>query len=134
MEQVDVCLLQIIGNPLCKKRIFLLQHMNRIFEDQLGRKVAIPENPQRIVSLVPSQTELLYDLGLKEEVVGITKFCIHPNEWFKTKTRVGGTKQVNHQKVKKKESRKILQIKAIFKCLSFINIPPQFVVLQKSKS
>ena len=48
----------------------------------------------RIVSLVPSQTELLYDLGLDEEVIGITKFCVHPNVWHKTKTRVGGTKSL----------------------------------------
>jgi len=44
--------------------------------------------------LVPSQTELLHYFGLEEEVVGITKFCIHPKEWFETKTRVGGTKQL----------------------------------------
>ncbi|HEY6900674.1 MAG TPA: helical backbone metal receptor [Puia sp.] len=49
----------------------------------------------RIVSLVPSQTELLYTLGLEHEVVGITKFCIHPTPWFRTKTRVGGTKNVH---------------------------------------
>ena len=49
----------------------------------------------RIVSLVPSQTELLYDLGLNEEVVGITKFCVHPSAWYQTRTRVGGTKDVN---------------------------------------
>jgi ABC-type Fe3+-hydroxamate transport system substrate-binding protein len=49
---------------------------------------------QRIISLVPSQTEFLYDIGLEEEVVGITKFCIHPQSWFRTKTRVGGTKQL----------------------------------------
>ncbi len=49
----------------------------------------------RIISLVPSQTELLFDLGLDSEVVGITKFCIHPESWFKTKTRVGGTKNLN---------------------------------------
>ena len=54
---------------------------------------------QRIISLVPSQTELLFDLGLNAEVIGITKFCVHPNDWFKTKTRVGGTKTVNIQKV-----------------------------------
>jgi ABC-type Fe3+-hydroxamate transport system substrate-binding protein len=70
-----------------------------IYTDQMMRKVELSPTPLRIVSLVPSQTELLYDLGLNEEVVGITKFCIHPNEWFKTKTRVGGTKQVNHQKI-----------------------------------
>lgn len=63
--------------------------------DQLGREVHVPFPPQRIVSLVPSQTELLYDLGLAERVVGITKFCVHPEEWFRNKPRVGGTKNVN---------------------------------------
>ncbi|WP_346320687.1 helical backbone metal receptor [Chitinophaga sp. YIM B06452] len=62
------------------------------YTDQTGRRVDIPSPPQRIVSLVPSQTELLYDLGA--DVAGITKFCIHPEEWFRSKTRVGGTKQV----------------------------------------
>lgn len=58
------------------------------------------ESPQRIISLVPSQTELLFDLGLGERIVGITKFCIHPNEWFRTKARIGGTKTVDIDKVK----------------------------------
>lgn len=49
----------------------------------------------RIISLVPSQTELLFDLGLSKEVIGITKFCIHPEEWFRSKTRAGGTKNIN---------------------------------------
>lgn len=49
---------------------------------------------RRIVSLVPSQTELLYDLGLDSEVIGITKFCIHPERWQHAKTIVGGTKNV----------------------------------------
>ncbi len=51
----------------------------------------------RIISLVPSQTELLFDLGLDEEVIGITKFCIHPQQWFRNKTRVGGTKNINEK-------------------------------------
>jgi ABC-type Fe3+-hydroxamate transport system substrate-binding protein len=51
------------------------------------------------VSLVPSQTELLHYLGLEEETVGITKFCLHPNDWFRNKTRVGGTKTVDIEKV-----------------------------------
>lgn len=51
--------------------------------------------PKRIVSLVPSQTELLYHLGLDSETVGITKFCVHPKEWFASKTRVGGTKTID---------------------------------------
>ncbi|MEO5572829.1 MAG: helical backbone metal receptor [Bacteroidia bacterium] len=53
----------------------------------------------RIISTVPSQTELLFDLGLREEVIGITKFCVHPNEWFRTKTRIGGTKNLNIKKI-----------------------------------
>lgn len=63
-----------------------------ISTDQTGRSVTLEHAPQRIVSLVPSQTELLYALGLDEEVCGITRFCVHPQEWFSTKTRVGGTK------------------------------------------
>src|SRR4029079_3998278 len=69
--------------------------------DQLGRKIEIKQTPKRIISLVPSQTELLFDLGLDEEVIGITKFCVHPEQWFKTKTRVGGTKQLHLEKIKK---------------------------------
>jgi ABC-type Fe3+-hydroxamate transport system substrate-binding protein len=48
----------------------------------------------RIVSLVPSQTELLCDLGLEKEVIGITKFCVHPTNWYRNKTRIGGTKNI----------------------------------------
>jgi ABC-type Fe3+-hydroxamate transport system substrate-binding protein len=53
----------------------------------------------RIVSLVPSLTEYLWALGLEEEVVGITKFCIHPKAWWQHKTRVGGTKKVNFETI-----------------------------------
>lgn len=59
-----------------------------------------PDRPERIVSLVPSQTELLYDLGLGERVVGITKFCVRPDEWSRTKARVGGTKQAHLDRVR----------------------------------
>ena len=62
------------------------------FTDHLGRTIKLPAYPERIISLVPSQTELLFDLDLQEKVVGITKFCIHPQQWFRSKTRVGGTK------------------------------------------
>jgi ABC-type Fe3+-hydroxamate transport system substrate-binding protein len=72
--------------------------------DQMHRTVEVPIFPIRIVSLVPSQTELLFDLGLGERIVGITKFCIHPNEWFSStsinaKQRVGGTKNVNFDRI-----------------------------------
>ena len=64
-------------------------------QDQTGNFVSIPFPPQRIISLVPSLTELLFDLGLNTEVAGITKFCVHPEEWFRSKTRIGGTKQLD---------------------------------------
>jgi len=69
--------------------------------DQMMRKVRINKPPSRIVSLVPSLTELLFDLGLKNEIAGITKFCIHPEEIFRSKTRIGGTKKVNHDAIQK---------------------------------
>lgn len=69
------------------------------FMDQMNRTIRLEQRPRRIVSLVPSQTEFLFDLGLDEEVVGITKFCIHPEEWFKNKTRIGGTKNIDIEKV-----------------------------------
>lgn len=65
-----------------------------VFIDQTGISISLVATPRRIISIVPSQTELLYDLGLDQEVVGITKFCMHPGSWFRTKTRVGGTKQL----------------------------------------
>jgi ABC-type Fe3+-hydroxamate transport system substrate-binding protein len=67
--------------------------------DQLGRRVAVPFPPQRIVSLVPSQTELLFDLGLGGKVVGVTKFCIHPAHARTTATVVGGTKNFDFAKI-----------------------------------
>lgn len=70
------------------------------FTDQLNNTIQISFPPKRIISLVPSQSELLYSLGLEEEVAGITKFCIHPEKWFKTKPRIGGTKTVKTDVVK----------------------------------
>lgn len=70
-----------------------------LYTDQTGATLQLTDTPKRIISLVPSQTELLFDLGLNEEVVGITKFCIHPTEWFRNKTRIGGTKDVKLDRV-----------------------------------
>lgn len=74
--------------------------MQRMVIDQMGREVTFNYYPERIVSVVPSQTELLYDLGLDKEVVGITKFCVHPEDWFRTKERVGGTKKLHLDKIR----------------------------------
>jgi ABC-type Fe3+-hydroxamate transport system substrate-binding protein len=62
--------------------------------DQLGRPLELMAPPRRIVSLVPSQTELLAYLGLEQSVVGITKFCTAPAAWRNTRKIVGGTKRV----------------------------------------
>ncbi len=70
------------------------------YKDQLGNTVTLSAVPQRIISLVPSQTELLVDLGLEDSLVGITKFCEYPARLKKQKAVVGGTKQVNLEKVK----------------------------------
>jgi len=67
--------------------------MHASHTDQRGNTISLPFPPKRIVSLVPSQTELLADLGLENEVAGITKFCIHPPAWRRVKAIVGGTKQ-----------------------------------------
>ena len=67
--------------------------------DQLNRTVVIPHIPERIVSLVPSQTELLVDLGLGDKIVGVTKFCIHPKGLKQDKTIIGGTKNFNFEKI-----------------------------------
>jgi len=68
--------------------------------DQMGNLISIPNEPLRIVSIVPSQTELLYDLGLQDEVLGQTLFCIHPKEMHSLKPRIGGTKKLDIQKIR----------------------------------
>jgi ABC-type Fe3+-hydroxamate transport system substrate-binding protein len=67
------------------------------FIDHLQRTVFLPEPPRRIISLVPSQTELLVYLGLEEKIVGVTKFCIHPDFLRKKKAIVGGTKNYRYE-------------------------------------
>jgi iron complex transport system substrate-binding protein len=68
--------------------------------DQIGIAHTFESSPKRIISLVPSQTELLYDLGLEDNIVGITKFCVHPYHFKSTKKIVGGTKKVNYDKIR----------------------------------
>lgn len=70
------------------------------YQDQIGNHHTFETPPKRIVSIVPSQTELLYELGLEDAIVGITKFCVHPIHFKATKKIVGGTKNVNFEKIK----------------------------------
>ena len=68
-------------------------------KDQLNRPINLNKTPKQIISLVPSQTELLVDLGLEDVLVGITKFCVHPSRLKNEKAIVGGTKQVHFDKI-----------------------------------
>lgn len=63
--------------------------------DSRNEELVLDRPPRRIVSLVPSQTELLSHLGLGETVIGITRFCTRPEHWRDEKTIVGGTKKVD---------------------------------------
>lgn len=66
--------------------------MSRQFIDQIQLSVKVCDKPMRIISLVPSMTELLFDLGLEDRVVGVTRYCVHPEYARKKKAIVGGPK------------------------------------------
>ena len=69
-----------------------------VFEDEAGRRVAVPDEPQRIVSLAPSVTEILFALGLGERVVGVTEFSNHPAE-AAAKPKVGSFVRLNAERI-----------------------------------
>ena len=69
-------------------------------KDQIGNIIEIPFPPVRIISLVPSQTEFLFDIGLEQEIAGVTRFCIHPAEKVELKEKIGGTKRFDIEKIK----------------------------------
>lgn len=64
----------------------------RFFRDALGREVTVPSPPGRVVSLIPSVTEICFALGAGEQVVGVTRFCTEPPAGVAGKVRVGGEK------------------------------------------
>ncbi len=68
------------------------------FTDQLGRTVTLDEVPQRIISLAPSNTEILYALGLGDRVVGVTKSCDYPAEVLEKPT-IGGYSTPNLEEI-----------------------------------
>ena len=67
--------------------------------DMCGFPVEITSAPARIVSLVPSQTELLCSLGLSTRVCGVTKFCVNPPEIRELAKVIGGTKNPDLEKI-----------------------------------
>jgi ABC-type Fe3+-hydroxamate transport system substrate-binding protein len=69
------------------------------YTDALGHRFSLESPPKRIISLVPSQTELLFDLGLEERIIALTKYCIHPRTKVRKKIKVGGTKDFDIEKI-----------------------------------
>lgn len=67
--------------------------------DHVGREVKLTTRPKRIVSLCPAITATLFAIGLDKEVVGRTRFCIYPKEQVEHIPIVGGTKEINIDKI-----------------------------------
>jgi ABC-type Fe3+-hydroxamate transport system substrate-binding protein len=70
-----------------------MQYLNTL--DMIGRRIVVPTMPQRIISVVPSITELLFDLGIGDRVIACTKFCVHPKEKTSSLPKIGGTKNLD---------------------------------------
>ena len=68
------------------------------FTDDMGREVRIEKVPQRIISLAPSHTEILFALGLSDRVIGVTRYCNYPEE-AKEKEKVGGFADPDLEKI-----------------------------------
>ncbi|HSB67925.1 MAG TPA: cobalamin-binding protein [Candidatus Methylomirabilis sp.] len=74
--------------------------MSLVVQDAFGRPFELMSPGRRIVSLVPSITETLFELGAGDQVVGVTKFCTEPPDGVRTKTRVGGPKTPRHDAIR----------------------------------
>ena len=98
------------------------------FTDQLQNKIYLPRPPQRIISLVPSQTELLFDLGLGERIVGVTKFCLHPEAAVKVKSIIGGTKNFNFEIIRQLQPDLIIGNKEENYSEGILNLQKEFPV------
>lgn len=73
--------------------------MSMVVMDQMQRTVTLPAPAKRIVSLVPSQTELLFTLGAGDSVVGLTRFCTEPPDQVAGIAKVGGTKKFDFEAI-----------------------------------
>lgn len=69
-----------------------------VVEDQMGRKITINKVPEKIISLAPSNTEILFALGLGDKVIGVTNYCDYPEE-VKNKNKVGDYSEPNMEQI-----------------------------------
>lgn len=67
--------------------------------DWRGKEIILSQKPQRIISLAPANTEILFALGLDEEIVGITDYCNEPPEKVAQKEKIGGFSTPNIEKI-----------------------------------
>ena len=74
--------------------------MSQLLTDHIGRQVTIPTTPKRIISICPAITETLFALGLQDEIIGRTKYCIFPEGIVESVETVGGTKEVKEEKIR----------------------------------
>lgn len=99
--------------------------------DDLGRHVWIPAQPERIVSLAPSNTEILFALGVGDKVVGVTEYCDYPPEVI-GKERVGGYDDIDVEKVLELEPDLVLaediHTTNVVPSLEQLNIPVVVIV------
>ncbi|MBN2757638.1 MAG: ABC transporter substrate-binding protein [Bacteroidales bacterium] len=97
------------------------------FTDSLKRNITIDFPPKRIISLVPSITELLFDLDLDEKIVGITSFCIHPEKAI-NKTKIGGTKTIKFNKIDELKPDLIIAEKAENEKIAVLKLAEKYPV------
>lgn len=71
------------------------------FRDQRGQIIRLQDYPERIISLVPSLTELLFDLGLDEEIVGVTDYCSSPQGKVDQRVKIGGPKALDFRAIER---------------------------------
>ncbi len=86
---------QLVASDL---RIFEASNYPLTIIDDTGTTVTIPQEPQRIISTAPSNTEILFDLGLQEKIVGITNYCNFPEE-TKNIEKIGEISPLNFEKI-----------------------------------
>jgi len=88
----------IVAVIFLKLFLFYSTPYSEVFTDEMGRKVEVKANPSRIISLAPHLTEILFDLGLDERIVGVTRYSNYP-EAAKKKTRIGSYVKLNLEKI-----------------------------------
>lgn len=78
--------------------VFILDAQEKIIKDDLGFPFDMTAPPQRIISLAPNITEILFALGLGEKVIGVTRYCDFPEDAMK-KEKIGGMVDPNLEKI-----------------------------------